>query len=229
MTWRCRNGRAALQGRMPLLSPNGDVVSGTAAELYRTATRDGADVAGSKDGCATLRSVTMTTLLLMHPMGQSALPQRYVQLCSPWRKLVLTVLGMEGSITAICPLSPSSHTQAYHGPAERPGFLRPTTFSLVVESRQTTRITVRVNSDCEQQNNSVCIQEVWFHFAIQARTETAPEGYYLFLCPTEDFHCGPGLLRWPDCPKYWVLEDDEAPAPENENSSSSYVIKFPIL
>ncbi|KAJ6618498.1 hypothetical protein B0H10DRAFT_1947521 [Mycena sp. CBHHK59/15] len=54
----------------------GDVVSGTAAELYRTATRDGADVAESKDGCAALRSVTVTTLPLMRPMGQSALPQR---------------------------------------------------------------------------------------------------------------------------------------------------------
>ncbi|KAJ7168906.1 hypothetical protein C8R46DRAFT_1092837 [Mycena filopes] len=32
-----------------------------------------------------------------------------------------------------------------------------------------------------------------------------PPGY-LFLCPDEDFKCGPTSFRWPTCPAYWSLD-----------------------
>ena len=80
--------------QIALLAPDGDVVSGTAAELYRTATRDGADVAGSKDELATLHLVTMATLPtqpLMRPMGQSSLPHHASDTVWSTRENVLAV------------------------------------------------------------------------------------------------------------------------------------------
>ncbi|KAF8206794.1 hypothetical protein K438DRAFT_1963106 [Mycena galopus ATCC 62051] len=49
------------------------------------------------------------------------------------------------------------------------------------------------------------VDRIHFEISFSISSQTHPEGT-LFLCPMNEFQCGPSSSRWPDCPAYWSLD-----------------------
>jgi len=59
-----------------------------------------------------------------------------------------------------------------------------------------------ISSDCQ---DYVMPRSIEFTFSISSTTPDRPKGF-LFICPPQDFRCGPLSFRWPEIPFYWSLD-----------------------